>query len=69
MDYTTDDFSGNQRTNGGARDEVECYINYTRSELKAMLQRQREKSEHRKHLSVDALDITVLNNKHGYNRK
>lgn len=39
MDYTTDDFSVTRERNGGARDDAECYINYTRSELMDMLHR------------------------------
>lgn len=69
MDYTTDDFSVTRERNGGARDETECNINYTRSELMGMLHRIDARCKNFGQNIDNTFDIVVLNNKYGYNRK
>ena len=68
MDYTTDEFSVTRQRNGGARDETEIYINYTRSELMNMLQRIDAKCKNFGQNIDNTFDIVVLNNKYGYSR-
>ena len=69
MDYTTDDFSGKSGRKGGARDDAESYINYTRSELMDMLQRIDAKCKSFGQDIDNTFDIVVLNNKYGYSRR
>lgn len=69
MGYTTDEFSGKKERNGGARDETECYINYTRSELMDMLHRIDAKCKNFGQNIDNTFDIAVLNNKYGYSRR
>lgn len=69
MDYTTDDFSVTRERTGGARDDAESYINYTRSELMDMLQRIDAKCKSFRQDIDNTFDIVVLNNKYGYSRR
>lgn len=69
MNYTTDDFSATRERAGGTRDDVECHINYTRSELMDMLQRIDTKCKRLGQNVDNTFDIVVLNNKYGYNRR
>lgn len=69
MDYTTDEFSVTRVRKGGARDDAEYYINYTRSELMDMLQRIDAKCKNFGQNIDNTFDIVVLNNKYGYSRR